>query len=112
MVDMLNCYFNHMCEIIYRQGGTVDKFMGDSIMALFGAPVNRPNYIEHAVCCVDTYEGLILNISSGGTFACTLAEVELYSNMRFRLEFNILGVKSSDIYARFSELKRAPNSTR
>ena len=50
VVNMLNRYFTHMCEIIYRHGGTVDKFMGDSIMALFGAPVSRSNDIERAVC--------------------------------------------------------------
>jgi adenylate cyclase len=51
LVEMLNRYFSHMCEIIYRHGGTVDKFIGDSIMALFGAPVSRPNDTERAVCC-------------------------------------------------------------
>ena len=62
VVEMLNRYFTHMCEIIYRHGGTVDKFIGDSIMALFGAPMSRPNDIERAVCCaaemqirMDTY---------------------------------------------------------
>lgn len=62
VVEMLNRYFSHMCEIIYRYGGTVDKFIGDSIMALFGAPMSRPNDIERAVCCaaemqirMDTY---------------------------------------------------------
>jgi adenylate cyclase len=50
VVTMLNRYFTHMCEIIYRHGGTVDKFMGDSIMALFGAPITRSNDIERAVC--------------------------------------------------------------
>lgn len=251
VVDMLNRYFDRMCEIIYRYGGTVDKFMGDCIMALFGAPVSRPSYIEHAVCCAvemqmamdafnkeneklgmptfymgigintgeviagkigsdlhseytvignevnlasrieaytlrgqilisertfsrikdlvrvenpiyvsvkgkheptplyellsigerynlqvperearrslrvevnipfefqicegkvicsETYEGRILNISSGGIFACTLAEVEPYFNMRFRLEYNILGVKSSDIYGKILGVKKS-----
>lgn len=51
VVEMLNRYFSHMCEIIYRHGGTVDKFIGDSIMALFGAPVSRSNDVERAVCC-------------------------------------------------------------
>ncbi len=51
VVEMLNRYFSHMCEIIYRRGGTVDKFIGDSIMALFGAPVSRPNDVRRAVCC-------------------------------------------------------------
>jgi len=51
VVEMLNRYFTHMCEIIYRHGGIVDKFMGDSIMALFGVPTSRINDVEHAVCC-------------------------------------------------------------
>ena len=51
VVEMLNRYFSHMCEIIYRHGGTVDKFIGDSVMALFGAPVSRPNDVERAICC-------------------------------------------------------------
>lgn len=51
VVDLLNRYFSYMCEIIYRYGGTVDKFMGDGIMALFGAPVTRPDDIQRAVSC-------------------------------------------------------------
>jgi adenylate cyclase len=51
VVAMLNRYLAKMCAIIYRHGGTVDKFMGDSIMALFGAPVSRPDYIRNALCC-------------------------------------------------------------
>jgi adenylate cyclase len=51
VVDMLNRYFTRMCEIIYDCGGTVDKFMGDSIMALFGAPWSSTKEIEHAACC-------------------------------------------------------------
>lgn len=51
VVDMLNRYLDQMCAIIYRHGGTVDKFMGDSIMALFGAPVSRPDPITLAIRC-------------------------------------------------------------
>jgi adenylate cyclase len=51
VVDMLNRYYARMCEIIYRYGGRVDKFMGDSIMAIFGAPVSRRKEIEQALCC-------------------------------------------------------------
>jgi adenylate cyclase len=40
-----------MCAIIYRHGGTVDKFIGDSIMALFGVHVTRPNDIVQGICC-------------------------------------------------------------
>ena len=51
VVGMLNRYFTRMCEIIYDCGGTVDKFMGDSIMALFGTPLSSSKEIEHAACC-------------------------------------------------------------
>jgi adenylate cyclase len=51
LADMLNRYFTIMCKIIYRHGGIVDKFIGDSIMALFGVPVSSGNDIEQALCC-------------------------------------------------------------
>lgn len=38
IVEFLNNYFTTMGQIIIKHGGTIDKFMGDSIMALFGAP--------------------------------------------------------------------------
>ena len=38
MVEALNRYLEKMSEIILHHGGSIDKFMGDSIMALFGAP--------------------------------------------------------------------------
>jgi adenylate cyclase len=51
MVQTLNRYFKRMSEIIIRHGGTIDKFMGDAIMALFGAPVARDDDIEAALAC-------------------------------------------------------------
>ena len=38
LIGMLNRYFEVMCEVVKRHDGVVDKFMGDSVMALFGAP--------------------------------------------------------------------------
>lgn len=51
MVEALNRYFNRMTEIIVRHGGTIDKFMGDAIMVLFGAPVARPDDVQAALAC-------------------------------------------------------------
>lgn len=41
IVDMLNEYFELMVEVIFEYEGTLDKFVGDEIMALFGAPVGH-----------------------------------------------------------------------
>jgi adenylate cyclase len=51
MVEALNRYLEKMSEIILRHGGSIDKFMGDSIMALFGAPDPLHNDIEAALRC-------------------------------------------------------------
>ena len=49
IVAFLNRYFTVMCTVIKKYGGTVDKFIGDAIMALFGAPVSYEDNARRAV---------------------------------------------------------------
>ncbi len=51
IVRMLNEYFELMVDIIFKHEGTLDKFVGDEIIALFGAPVPMPNAELKAVEC-------------------------------------------------------------
>ncbi len=49
VVEMLNAYFQRACEPILNVGGTVDKFIGDAVMAVFGAPVRTPDHARQAL---------------------------------------------------------------
>ena len=49
VVEMLNTYLSLACEPILAQGGTVDKFIGDAVMAVFGAPVAYPDHARRAL---------------------------------------------------------------
>ena len=49
VVEMLNAYFTRVCEPILAQGGTVDKYIGDAVMAVFGSPVQYPDHARRAL---------------------------------------------------------------
>ncbi len=51
VVAHLNEYLHEMTNIIFRWDGTLDKFVGDEIMAFWGAPLDQPNHAELAVKC-------------------------------------------------------------
>jgi adenylate cyclase len=51
IVAQLNEYFTAMVEVVFQHEGTVDKFVGDMIMALFGAPLPDEHHADHAVQC-------------------------------------------------------------
>jgi adenylate cyclase len=62
LVALMNDYLSEMTDIIERHGGYVDKYIGDSIVAMFGAPVADPDHARYAVLaaleCRDRLEEL------------------------------------------------------
>lgn len=49
--DLLNSYLTPMTEIVFRNQGTLDKYMGDAVMAFFGAPITYKDHAKYACRC-------------------------------------------------------------
>ncbi|HEX7609697.1 MAG TPA: adenylate/guanylate cyclase domain-containing protein, partial [Solirubrobacteraceae bacterium] len=49
VIEVVNCYLNEMSEAIQAAGGTLIAYMGDGIMAVFGAPLEQPDHAERAL---------------------------------------------------------------
>jgi adenylate cyclase len=59
VVEMLNAYFSSICEPILEHGGTVDKFIGDAVMAVFGAPAPHPDHARRALSTALAMDGKV-----------------------------------------------------
>jgi class 3 adenylate cyclase len=51
LISILNDYLAMIADTVLKNGGMINKFIGDAVMAIYGAPVDRP---DHAVCAVRT----------------------------------------------------------
>jgi adenylate cyclase len=60
IVALLNRYFSKQVGVVFRHGGTLDKFIGDCIMAFWGAPLEDPRHAEHAVAAALEMEQVLL----------------------------------------------------
>jgi len=59
IAGLLTDYFTEMVDIVFEHSGTLDKFMGDAIMALWGAPISHEDDADRAMqCAIDQIETL------------------------------------------------------
>ena len=102
LVEVINDYLNRMSKIVLKNGGTIDKYMGDCIMAFWNAPLECTNHAEMAVktsieCAVETdkikaefkEKGLPdINIGSGvNTGICIVGNM----GSEMRLDYSVIG---------------------
>lgn len=60
LVRMLNIYLNPMTEAIFKHHGTIDKYVGDMVMAFWGAPLKDKNHEKNAIeCALEMQEKLV-----------------------------------------------------
>jgi adenylate cyclase len=64
IVNLLNRYFSAMTDIIFAHGGTLDKYLGDGLMALFGAPTTTPQDAANAVNAAVAMQRRIIGINN------------------------------------------------
>ena len=102
VAQLLSEYFSEMVEVIFEHGGTLDKFIGDAVMALWGAPIAHSDdpdrALEAAIAMQQTIEdlnrrwvasgrpeiGVGIGISHGEVFAGNIGSHR-------RLEYTVLG---------------------
>jgi class 3 adenylate cyclase len=63
VMDVLNGYLARMTDIIVEHGGTINEFMGDGIVAIFGAPVAHPDHAERAAAAALAMQRAMVDIN-------------------------------------------------
>lgn len=64
VVTLLNRYLGRMTDIILEHGGTIDEFLGDAVLAAFGAPSEMQDHAERAVACAIAMQAAMDDINS------------------------------------------------
>ncbi|MBL8328897.1 MAG: adenylate/guanylate cyclase domain-containing protein [Rubrivivax sp.] len=57
LVRLVNEFFSEMTDIVREHGGTLDKYIGDSVMAFWGAPLDDPDHAQHALHAAEAMQG-------------------------------------------------------
>jgi class 3 adenylate cyclase len=113
VVAMLNEYFTALVDCIFRYDGTVDKFVGDSILAVFGSPEADPKHHQKAVRAAAEMQQIMQRVSDArktrGQLTCELG-IGVHSGEVLhgfigspdRMEFTVIG-EAVNLAARYSD---------
>ena len=90
VVSILNRYFEHMTSIIFEHGGTIDEFLGDAILAVFGAPHRHDDDPARAVRCALAMQEAISMVNAAN-------EAEGLPTLQHRIALNTGSVVAGNI---------------
>jgi adenylate cyclase len=79
IVGTLNEYFTCMVDVVFAHRGTLDKFVGDMVMALFGAPLDDPDHAQHAVDAAPPRLDIGIGVSTGPMIAGNIGSEAIMS---------------------------------
>jgi adenylate cyclase len=63
VLELLNDYYTAMAAVIFKHMGTLDKYIGDAVMAIFGAPMNERDDADRALLCAREMREVVRNIN-------------------------------------------------
>jgi len=90
LTKLINSFLTPMTDIILKSGGTIDKYMGDCIMAFWNAPLDCPNHQEKAIIAAYKMRELKLGFNIGiGINTGTAVVGNMGSEQRF--DYSVLG---------------------
>ena len=99
VLELLNRYLARMSELIFRREGVIDKFMGDSIMVLFGAPVSHEDDVQRALACAVEMQLAMEEINQDNK---RQGMPELYMGIGINTGTVMAGLLGSDLYSEYT----------
>jgi adenylate cyclase len=99
LLEMLNRYLVKMSEIAIGHGGTIDKFMGDAIMVLFGAPFSHADDVSRAVTCAVDMQLALFDINA---YHRSIGMPEMNMGIGINTGTVMAGMLGSDLYAEYT----------
>ncbi len=99
VIQMLNPVLIRMSEIIFKHGGTIDKFMGDAIMVLFGALTKRDDDVARALACAVEMQTKMHELNAEHR---KQGLPDLYMGIGINTGEVMAGVLGSDVYSEYT----------
>lgn len=99
IIRLLDRFFTRMVELVRRNGGAVDKFMGDAVMAVFGAPVRHDDHLACALVCAVEMQQAMLQLNHESQSA---GDPPIYAGIAVNSGTVMAGSFGSSVYSEYT----------